>query len=74
MAAQEMIGAQMVLRAWSTRAFEHVFRLSRRAVLPIYDELFKQNALRHILVRHAGRPVHAAEATPARPARSAWCW
>jgi len=40
---------------------EHVFGYPGGAVLPIYDELFKQNSLRHILVRHEQGAVHAAE-------------
>jgi acetolactate synthase-1/2/3 large subunit len=38
-----------------------VFGYPGGAVLPIYDELFKQNALRHVLVRHEQAAVHAAE-------------
>jgi acetolactate synthase-1/2/3 large subunit len=61
MAAQEMIGAQMVLRALVDQGVEHVFGYPGGAVLPIYDEIFKQNSLRHILVRHEQGAVHAAE-------------
>ena len=61
MTTQEMIGAQMVLRALVDQGVEHVFGYPGGAVLPIYDELFKQNSLRHILVRHEQAAVHAAE-------------
>src|SRR6201982_1623531 len=61
MAGQEMIGAQMVLRALVDQGVEHVFGYPGGAVLPIYDEIFKQNSLRHILVRHEQGAVHAAE-------------
>src|SRR5882672_3279342 len=61
MAAQEMIGAQMVLRALVDQGVEHIFGYPGGAVLPIYDEIFKQNSLRHILVRHEQGAVHAAE-------------
>src|SRR5215472_11660488 len=61
MATEEMIGAQMVLRALVDQGVEHVFGYPGGAVLPIYDELFKQNSLRHILVRHEQGAVHAAE-------------
>src|ERR1700741_3096343 len=61
MAAQEMIGAQMVLRALVDQGVEHVFGYPGGAVLPIYDEIFKQNSLRHILARHEQGAVHAAE-------------
>ena len=56
-----MIGAQMVLRALVDQGVEHVFGYPGGAVLPIYDEIFKQNSLRHILVRHEQGAVHAAE-------------
>ena len=52
MAAQEMTGAEIVLRALVDQGVEVIFGYPGGAVLPIYDELFKQNALRHILVRH----------------------
>ncbi len=61
MAIQEMIGAQMVLRALVDQGVEHVFGYPGGAVLPIYDEIFKQNSIRHILVRHEQGAVHAAE-------------
>jgi acetolactate synthase-1/2/3 large subunit len=61
MATQEMNGAQMVLRALVDQGVEHIFGYPGGAVLPIYDELFKQNSLRHILVRHEQGAVHAAE-------------
>jgi acetolactate synthase-1/2/3 large subunit len=61
MANQEMIGAQMVLRALVDQGVEHVFGYPGGAVLPIYDEIFKQNSIRHILVRHEQGAVHAAE-------------
>src|SRR5882724_11661047 len=61
MATQEMIGAQMVLRALVDQGVEHIFGYPGGAVLPIYDEIFKQNSLRHILVRHEQGAVHAAE-------------
>jgi acetolactate synthase-1/2/3 large subunit len=61
MSTQEMIGAQMVLRALADQGVEVIFGYPGGAVLPIYDEMFKQNALRHILVRHEQAAVHAAE-------------
>jgi acetolactate synthase-1/2/3 large subunit len=61
MGRDEMNGAQMVLRALQDQGVEHIFGYPGGAVLPIYDELFKQNSLRHILVRHEQGAVHAAE-------------
>ena len=59
--AEQMTGAQMVIRALTDQGVEHVFGYPGGAVLPIYDELFQQDKLRHILVRHEQGAVHAAE-------------
>ncbi|MFO1059897.1 MAG: acetolactate synthase 3 large subunit [Dongiaceae bacterium] len=61
MSGQEMNGAGMVIRALVDQGVDVIFGYPGGAVLPIYDELFKQNALRHILVRHEQAAVHAAE-------------
>jgi acetolactate synthase I/II/III large subunit len=58
---QTMSGAEMVIRALVDQGVEVVFGYPGGAVLPIYDALFKQNRLRHILVRHEQGAVHAAE-------------
>jgi len=58
---QTMAGAEMVIRALVDQGVEVVFGYPGGAVLPIYDALFKQNRLRHILVRHEQGAVHAAE-------------
>ncbi len=60
-AAAEMSGAEMVLRALKDQGVDVIFGYPGGAVLPIYDALFKQNAIRHILVRHEQAAVHAAE-------------
>jgi acetolactate synthase-1/2/3 large subunit len=57
----EMLGATMVLKALADQGVDVVFGYPGGAVLPIYDELFKQNRVRHILVRHEQAAVHAAE-------------
>jgi acetolactate synthase I/II/III large subunit len=57
----EMLGATMVLKALADQGVDVVFGYPGGAVLPIYDELFKQNRIRHILVRHEQAAVHAAE-------------
>jgi len=61
MATQDMNGASVVIRSLLDQGVDVVFGYPGGAVLPIYDELFKQNALRHILVRHEQAAVHAAE-------------
>src|SRR5246500_5741569 len=61
MAAAQLSGAEIVIRALVEQGVEVIFGYPGGAVLPLYDELFKQNALRHILVRHEQAAVHAAE-------------
>src|SRR5260221_5889404 len=58
---KEMTGAQMVIEAMLDNGVEHIFGYPGGAVLPIYDALFQQDRLRHILVRHEQGAVHAAE-------------
>jgi len=59
--AREMTGAQMVVQALRDQGVEVVFGYPGGAVLPIYDELFQQNEIRHILVRHEQGATHMAE-------------
>ena len=54
-------GADVLLRALKDQGVEVVFGYPGGAVLPIYDAIFQQNAIRHILVRHEQAAVHAAE-------------
>jgi acetolactate synthase-1/2/3 large subunit len=61
MSAEPICGADIVIKALVDQGVEVVFGYPGGAVLPIYDSLFKQNALRHILVRQEGGAVHAAE-------------
>lgn len=56
-----MTGAEIVLRALKDQGVEVIFGYPGGAVLPIYDAIFNQNAIRHILVRHEQAAVHAAE-------------
>src|SRR3954471_16053492 len=58
---EAMTGAEIVLRALKDQGVEVIFGYPGGAVLPIYDALFKQNHVRHILVRHEQAAVHAAE-------------
>ncbi|WP_308911827.1 acetolactate synthase 3 large subunit [Pseudokordiimonas caeni] len=59
--AEMLSGAQMIMRALGELGVEVIFGYPGGAVLPIYDEIFKQNSIRHILVRHEQAAVHAAE-------------
>src|SRR6201995_1070761 len=59
--AEPLSGAEIVIKALVDQGVDVVFGYPGGAVLPIYDALFKQNSLRHILVRHDQGAVHAAE-------------
>ena len=56
-----MTGSEIILQALVDQGVEVIFGYPGGAVLPIYDELFKQNRLRHILVRQEAGAVHGAE-------------
>ncbi|WP_201026381.1 acetolactate synthase 3 large subunit [Paramesorhizobium deserti] len=58
---REMTGAEMVVQALIDQGVEHIFGYPGGAVLPIYDELFQQDRVEHILVRHEQGAGHAAE-------------
>ena len=56
-----MTGAEIVLRALADQGVEHVFGYPGGAVLPIYDEIFQQEKVKHYLVRHEQGATHMAE-------------
>jgi acetolactate synthase-1/2/3 large subunit len=58
---KSMTGAKMVVQALKDQGVEVVFGYPGGAVLPIYDEIFQQNDIKHILVRHEQGAVHMAE-------------
>ncbi|MCC6720338.1 MAG: acetolactate synthase 3 large subunit [Acetobacteraceae bacterium] len=60
-APDQPAGAEILLRALKEQGVEVIFGYPGGAVLPIYDAIFNQNAIRHILVRHEQAAVHAAE-------------
>ncbi len=59
--AIELSGAEMVVRALKDQGVKHIFGYPGGAVLPIYDALFANEDLIHVLVRHEQGAVHAAE-------------
>ena len=59
--ARQMTGAKMVVQALRDQGVDTIFGYPGGAVLPIYDEMFQQNDIRHILVRHEQGAMHAAE-------------
>ena len=58
----ELSGAEIVIRSLQEEKVEHIFGYPGGAVLFIYDELFKQKKVKHILVRHEQGAAHAADA------------
>src|SRR3546814_9393559 len=61
MSAELKTGAEMLIRALKDQGVDVIFGYPGGAVLPIYDALFQQNDIQHILVRQEGGAVHAAE-------------
>ncbi len=59
--ARQMTGAEMVIKALQDQGVEHIFGYPGGAALPIYDEIFQQEKIKHILVRQELGAVHAAE-------------
>ncbi len=57
----ELTGAEITIRCLQKEGVDHIFGYPGGAVLFIYDELFKQDKVRHILVRHEQAAVHAAD-------------
>ena len=58
---RQMTGAKMIVECLKDQGVEVIFGYPGGAVLPIYDEVFQQNGIRHVLVRHEQGAVHAAE-------------
>jgi acetolactate synthase-1/2/3 large subunit len=59
--AEELTGAEIVVRALRDQGVAHIFGYPGGAVLPIYDALFQQDFVEHVLVRHEQGAAHAAE-------------
>src|SRR4051812_2197777 len=59
--SRELSGADILVQALADLGVEYVFGYPGGAVLPIYDALFRQKRIKHILVRHEQAATHAAE-------------
>jgi len=59
--AEKMTGAEMVIQALTDQGVEHIFGYPGGAALPIYDAMFQQDFVKHILVRHEQGATHMAE-------------
>jgi acetolactate synthase I/II/III large subunit len=57
-----LTGAEILVRCLQEEKVDHVFGYPGGSVLHIYDELFKQDKIKHVLVRHEQAAVHAADA------------
>src|SRR6187549_1823129 len=57
----QLTGAEILIRCLQEEGVEYVFGYPGGAVLNIYDELFKQDKVKHVLVRHEQGAVHAAD-------------
>ena len=61
MGTEELTGAEITIRCLQEEGVDHIFGYPGGAVLFIYDELFKQDKVKHILVRHEQAAIHAAD-------------
>ena len=61
MAGRKMNGSEIIIKALVNEGVDTIFGYPGGAVLPIYDAIFQQNQVRHILVRQEGGAVHMAE-------------
>lgn len=68
---QQLTGAEIVLRALADQGVDTMFGYPGGAVLPIYDAIYAQQRVRHILVRHEQAPATWPKAMRARPASAA---
>jgi len=59
--SEKLRGAEILLKALADEGVEHIFGYPGGAVLHIYDAIFKQDAVKHILVRHEQGATHAAD-------------
>jgi acetolactate synthase I/II/III large subunit len=57
----ELTGAEITIRCLQNEGVDYLFGYPGGAVLYIYDELFKQDKVKHVLVRHEQAAVHAAD-------------
>ena len=60
-AHEELMGAEILVRALQAEGVQHIWGYPGGAVLYIYDALYKQDTIQHVLVRHEQAAVHAAD-------------
>ena len=59
--SQELMGAEVLVKALQAEGVEQLWGYPGGAVLYIYDALYKQDTINHVLVRHEQAAVHAAD-------------
>jgi acetolactate synthase-1/2/3 large subunit len=59
--SQELMGAEVLVKALQAEGVEYLWGYPGGAVLYIYDALYKQDTIQHVLVRHEQAAVHAAD-------------
>jgi len=59
--AQELMGAEILVKALQAENVKHIWGYPGGSVLYIYDALYNQNTIQHVLVRHEQAAVHAAD-------------
>ena len=59
--SQELMGAEILVKALQAEGVQYIWGYPGGAVLYIYDALYKQDTMQHVLVRHEQAAVHAAD-------------
>jgi len=60
-ATEQLMGAEIMVRALQAEGVKYIWGYPGGAVLYIYDALYKQDTIQHVLVRHEQAAVHAAD-------------
>ena len=71
---EKLRGAEIFVRCLKDEGVDYIFGYPGGAVLHIYDALYKQDAVKHILVRHEQGATHAADGYARATGRPAWSW
>jgi acetolactate synthase-1/2/3 large subunit len=71
---QQLSGSEIIIQFLKDEGVEFIFGYPGGAVLHIYDALYAQNEIQHILVRHEQGATTWRTATHGPPANPAWCW
>jgi acetolactate synthase-1/2/3 large subunit len=72
--SKQMTGAEMIVEALKDQGVDTIFGYPGGAVLPIYDAIFQQNYVKHVLVRHEQGAGHAAEGYARSTGKVGCCW